>query len=126
MPSLVFEHAPVRLVDACSVTEAAAVVESRQDIAVVVLSLSSASGEAGLAFARHVRITIGNRLVRILLYVGGPAQMPDWGDIVRYDIDECKPMSDVSTLDMHSAVMKALREYCKVMALGGEPVRGPE
>lgn len=106
-----FKKRTAHLLSAYSAAEARAVLDQEPDIALILLDVVMETDGAGLAFARHVRETLGNRLVRIILRTGQPGQAPERRVIVDYDINDYKTKTQLTAQQLFTCVVSALRTY---------------
>lgn len=65
-----FKGRGITMLSAHSAAEAKGIIESRPEIAVVLLDVVMETDDAGLQLVRHIRETVGNQAVRIILRTG--------------------------------------------------------
>lgn len=112
-----FEGHPVCLLGAWSAAEARVVLASHPDIAVILLDVVMETDDAGLQLVRHVRETLGNRQVRIILRTGQPGQAPEHEVVARYDINDYRAKTELTADKLRTSVTSALRSWRDIRAL---------
>jgi response regulator RpfG family c-di-GMP phosphodiesterase len=106
-----FEKRPLRFLSAYSAKQARALLDEHRDIAVILLDVVMETDDAGLTLVRHIRETLGNRQVRIILRTGQPGQAPERAIIAAYDINDYKAKSELTAQKLFTATVAALRSY---------------
>ena len=117
LSGLEFQKRPISCLSAYSSAEAVGVLETYPDVAIVLLDVVMEGPESGLELARHIRDTMGNRLLRIILRTGQPGQAPENRVIIDYDINDYKSKTELTEQKLFTAVIVALRTYCDLVAL---------
>ncbi|WP_146214692.1 response regulator [Azospirillum thermophilum] len=105
------------IVNAYTASQAQTVLQSRADIAVVLLDVVMEEDDSGLKLVRWIRDGLGNRDIRIILRTGQPGQAPQRDVIVDYDINDYKPKADLSAEGLFTAVIAALRAYDQIQSI---------
>jgi CheY-like chemotaxis protein len=105
-----FEHAR-------SGTEARALLDKRNDIALVLLDVVMETDHAGLDLVEHVREELKNRFIRIVLRTGQPGQAPELEVITKYDINDYKYKTELTRERLFTTVYTGLSTYREMMAL---------
>lgn len=114
-----FAGRPLTLLSAYSGREAQEFVAQHADIALILLDVVMESEDAGLQAVRHIRETLGNIWVRIVLRTGQPGQAPEKVVITDYDIDDYKTKSELTSQKLFTTLVTALRSFdtlCKLEA----------
>ncbi|MES2756701.1 MAG: PAS domain-containing protein [Pseudomonadota bacterium] len=101
---------------AYSAKEALAKLRDTPDIALILLDVMMETADAGLRFARQVRETLHNDLVRIVLRTGQPGQTLEHSIIVDYDISDFWSKTDLTTRKLFTTVIASLRSYATLAA----------
>lgn len=109
---------PVHLVDAFSTEQAQRVLPAVAGVAVSVLSAEDAEKrDEALELAHHIRDQLGNRLMRLVLRIGGRHDAPDPEVIDRFDVFGYLAKDDVVPAGVRACVTTALRDYERVLEL---------
>ncbi|RJF81387.1 DUF3369 domain-containing protein [Azospirillum cavernae] len=106
-----FEKRHLRFLSAYSAKQARALLAEHRDIAVILLDVVMETDDAGLTLVRHIRETLGNQQVRIILRTGQPGQAPERAIIATYDINDYKAKSELTAQKLFTATVAALRSY---------------
>ncbi|MEI6558307.1 MAG: bacteriohemerythrin [Rhodospirillaceae bacterium] len=106
-----FEERPVDLISAFSAAEARDILGARRDIALILLDVVMETEDAGLRFVRHVRETLGNSAVRIILRTGQPGSAPEQQVIVDFDINDYRAKTELTHERLTVCTITALRSY---------------
>jgi len=112
-----FRGRPLEILSCHSGREACALFEQRRDVAVMLLDVVMESDDAGLRVVRHVRESVGNRNVRIVLRTGQPGQSPEQEVIVAYDINDYKSKTELTAQKLFTTMITALRSYEDLVTL---------
>lgn len=97
--------------------EARQVLSQRQDVALVLLDVVMETERAGLDVVEFVRNELRNRFIRIILRTGQPGQAPELHVITRYDINDYKYKTELTSERLFTAVYTGLSTYRDLMAL---------
>lgn len=106
-----FAGRALEFVDCYSGSEACKAMESESDIALMLLDVVMETDHAGLDVAKHVRETIGNHEVRIVLRTGQPGQAPEREVITSFDINDYKEKTELTSSKLFTLVYSSLRAY---------------
>jgi CheY-like chemotaxis protein len=112
-----FKGRGIRLFNAYSGREAVSFMESRTDIALIIMDVVMESDSAGLDAIRVIRDEHKNWLTRIILRTGQPGQAPEQRVILNYDINDYKSKTELTATKLFSAVVTALRSYDDLLRL---------
>jgi len=114
---LAFDGRPIRFLSAWSDAEARRVFAETPDIAVALVDVVMESDDAGLRLVRHVRETLGNRAVRIILRTGQPGQAPERDVVLNHDINDYKSKTELTAARLVTSVVGGLRGYRDISAI---------
>lgn len=112
-----FQERDIEFISAYSGREAIRIIESTEDIAVVLLDVVMETDDAGLKVARHVRDVTENKMIRIILRTGQPGQAPERNVILNYDINDYKSKTELTSQRLFTSVITAFRSYSDLSAL---------
>jgi response regulator RpfG family c-di-GMP phosphodiesterase len=112
-----FEDRPLNILSAMTAAEAKELLQESTDIAVILLDVVMESDQAGLALVDHIRNVMGNRNVRIVLRTGQPGQAPEHEVIVRYDINDYKEKTELTSQKLATTLFASLRSYRDIMTI---------
>ena len=106
-----FEERGFSFVDAYTGEQAIQLIQQHPDTAVMLLDVVMENDHAGLDVVRYIRETLHNPFVRIILRTGQPGQAPEHEVITKYDINDYKLKSMLTTQSLDTAIISALRSY---------------
>lgn len=107
----------LEFLSASSGAEAKSILESDQNIALVLLDVVMETDHAGLDVARWIRETLKNRLIRIVLRTGQPGQAPEEEIIARYEIDDYKEKTELTYRKLVTLMYCSLRAYRELLRI---------
>lgn len=105
------EKRSLRLFDARSAAEAKSLLAQHPDMALILLDVVMESELAGLALVQHIRRTICNQMVQIVLVTGQPGYAPQRQVVTDYEIDGYRLKSELTADKIFVSVYAALRTY---------------
>lgn len=108
---------PLHFTHCYSAQEARDVLSQPNDIALILLDVVMETEHAGLDLAKHIRDTIGNLNVRIVLRTGQPGQAPEEQVIKDYDINDYKEKTDLTRRRLITVFYAGLRAYRDLMRI---------
>lgn len=117
LKNLQFAGRGVELLNASSAAHARAVLETEDDIAIVLLDVGMEADDAGLRLLQTIRNELKNSMVRIILRTGQPGQAPEAEFIVTYDINDYKSKTELTVQQLFTTTVTALRAYDYLCAL---------
>lgn len=112
-----FDGRPLAFLHAYSAQETVETLRSVPDVSLVLLDVVMETDDAGLRACRAIREELGNTTVRIVLRTGQPGAVPESEVIRRYDINDYKEKTELTTLKMETTIFAALRSYRDIVAL---------
>ncbi len=117
MADFEFSGRRLQFLDAYSGLEARELLQSRHDIALVLLDVVMENEHAGLDLARYIREELDNHHVRIVLRTGQPGQAPEEHVIKSYDINDYKEKTELTKRKLITVFYSALRSYRDIMII---------
>ena len=114
-----YEYKGKRLefLDAYTGTEAQQMLSEHGDVALMLLDVVMESNDAGLQTVKHIRETLDNHFVRIILRTGQPGQAPEESLITDYDINDYKNKTELTDKRLFTTITTGLRSYADIMAI---------
>jgi len=108
---------PLQLLHAHSAHEALQVLQSRSDVAVLLLDVVMESVHAGLDLVHQVREELGLDEMRIVLRTGQAGYAPELDTLRNYDINDYKTKSELTRPKLYAALTTAIRSYDQIRTL---------
>lgn len=106
-----YAGASLDIISAYSRQEAEDCLRQQTDVALVLLDVVMEETDAGLRLVHFLREELGNALIRIVLRTGQPGYAPERDVIVRYDINDYKEKTELTTQKLFTTVVASLRAY---------------
>lgn len=101
----------IEILSAYSREEAEHLLRRHADVALILLDVVMEETDSGLRLVRFVREELANALVRIVLRTGQPGYAPEREVIVRYDINDYKEKTELTSQKLFTTVVGSLRAY---------------
>ena len=117
LKGLVIEGRPLAFTHAHSGAEARAILQRQTDFAVAVVDVVMEEADAGLQLVRHLRETLHNTALRIILRTGQPGYAPEIETIQKYDINDYKTKAELTRVRLFTSVTIAIRSYAQIQQL---------
>ncbi len=102
---------------AYSAAEARIQLDSHPDISVALLDVVMETDDAGLQLVHHIRETMGNKALRIILRTGQPGYAPELDTIRTYDINDYKTKTELTQARLYTSLTVAIRSYSQIQQL---------
>jgi response regulator RpfG family c-di-GMP phosphodiesterase len=112
-----FEGVGLTILSARSAAEGRRLLEENPDTAVMLLDVVMENPQAGLDLAAWTRKELKNTLVRIILRTGQPGEAPEQEVIFKYDINDYKEKSELTSQKLYTTITTAIRSYRDMRAL---------
>ncbi|MBF0465174.1 MAG: SpoIIE family protein phosphatase [Nitrospirae bacterium] len=116
---VVFDDKEIAFLQAYSGTEAKTLIENNPDSAVMLLDVVMETDDAGLQVVKHIRNTLNNNLLRIILRTGQPGQAPEDKVIMQYEINDYKSKNELTKQKLFTTMVSALRDYRNLVTIDG-------
>ncbi|BDT67233.1 sensor histidine kinase RcsC [Comamonadaceae bacterium OS-1] len=102
---------------ACSAAQAREQLALHSDWALVFIDVVMETDTAGLDLVNHIRHTLGNTAVRLILRTGQPGQAPERRVIRDFDINDYINKTSITADKLYTATMASLRAYHHIQQL---------
>ena len=106
-----FENSKLEFISTYSGEETVRVLKEQTDIAIILLDVVMETDDAGLVVAKRIRDELNNHLIRIILRTGQPGSAPEKDVINKYEINDYKEKTELTTTKLYTTVMSSLRSY---------------
>jgi response regulator RpfG family c-di-GMP phosphodiesterase len=108
---------PLQLYDAYTGREAVELMRREPDIALVLMDVVMETEHAGLDAVQAIRNELDNRFVRIILRTGQPGQAPELEVVQRFDINDYKEKTELTTTKLYTVLQTGLSLYRELIAM---------
>jgi response regulator RpfG family c-di-GMP phosphodiesterase len=112
-----FENADLHFISAYSALEAQKIMMDVDDISLILLDVVMEEDDSGLKFVHFVREELKNDMVRIVLRTGQPGQAPERDVIIKYDINDYKEKTELTSDKLFTTIIASVRNYRDLKAI---------
>lgn len=112
-----FEGRKLQFLSAYSAEEANRIIEENPDTALLLLDVVMEEHDSGLKVVRHIRDFLDNRFVRIIIRTGQPGRAPEHEIVSRYDINDYKTKTELTSQKLFTAVTSSLRAFRDIQTI---------
>ncbi|OUR78671.1 hypothetical protein A9Q83_07295 [Alphaproteobacteria bacterium 46_93_T64] len=117
LDGFVFDDKDLEFLHAYTASEGRELILAHPDTAILLLDVVMENEHAGLDLAKFIREDAGNKLSRIILRTGQPGQAPEREVIQKYDINDYKEKTELTSQKLFTLMYASLRSYRDVIAL---------
>jgi PAS domain S-box-containing protein len=117
LKDFVYKDRPLHLLYAASAATAKALLIQNPDTAIILLDVVMETETAGLDLVNDIRTNLNNTTTRIILRTGQPGQAPERDVIVRYDINDYKAKTDLTSDKLFTCIISSLRSYENILTI---------
>lgn len=101
----------LEFLSAYSGEETKKLIQENSDTALILLDIVMESEEAGFKVVKYIREVLKNSIVRIILRTGQPGKAPEKKVIIKYDINDYKEKTELTTQKLFTTITASLRSY---------------
>ncbi|MES2297902.1 MAG: DUF3369 domain-containing protein [Pseudomonadota bacterium] len=112
-----YDNRALTFLHAYNGAQARELIAAHPDTALILLDVVMETDDAGLQVARHIRETLDNRMVRIILRTGQPGLAPERDVIVNYEINEYKTKTELTSAKLYTTFIASLRNYRDLLTI---------
>lgn len=102
---------PIEIISAFSKAEGIELFNNHADIALAIIDVVMESEHAGLELIDYVRNELGNKNVRLVLRTGQAGQAPESEVISKYDINDYKNKTELTTQKLKTLFYSSIRSF---------------
>jgi len=117
LDGFVFEGRDINFLHAYSAEEALKVLSEKNEIAMALVDVVMETEHAGLDLVDKIRNELKNNIIRLVLRTGQPGQAPERNVIKKYDINDYKEKTELTSQKLYSVVYTSIRSYRDLQAL---------
>jgi len=114
-----FEGKTIQFDHAYTAQETKEILASKNNFAVAIIDVVMETEQAGLDLIKHIRETLQNKLIRIILRTGQPGQAPERKILREFDINDYKEKTELTANKLFSTIFTSIRSYRDLVALDG-------
>ena len=108
---------PLSFLDAYTGADAVKIMSREQDVAIILMDVVMENEHAGLDAVEAIRKDLRNSRVRIVLRTGQPGQAPESEVVSRFDINDYKEKTELTTKKLYTVIHTGLSHYRELVAL---------
>ncbi len=108
---------PLQFLHAYTGESSVEIMREQPDIALVLMDVVMENEHAGLHAVERIREELGNTDVRLVLRTGQPGQAPEKEVVTRYDINDYKEKTELTSKKLHTLLHTSLSHYRELIAL---------
>ena len=112
-----FDGKNIQFLHAYNSQEAMEILENNSDVSVALVDVVMETEHAGLDLVDKIRNELNNDILRIILRTGQPGQAPERSVISKYDINDYKEKTELTSQKLYSVVYTSIRSYRDMAAL---------
>lgn len=111
------DNRPLEIISAYSKAEGIKKFQEHPDIALAIVDVVMESDNAGLELIDYVRNTLENHKVRLVLRTGQSVKVPESDVISRYDINDYKDKTELTTQKLKTLFYSTIRSYRDIITI---------
>ncbi|MBF0192758.1 MAG: DUF3369 domain-containing protein [Magnetococcales bacterium] len=112
-----FDERPLLLSMATSGKQAQEILQTETNFAVAIIDVMMETPDAGLQLVRHIRESLHNHRIRLIIRTGQPGLAPERLVIDTYDIDDYKEKTELTSWKLYTTLRTALKSYRDLMSI---------
>jgi CheY-like chemotaxis protein len=106
-----FAGKKLQIFQAMSGIEAREILAAESDIAVALIDVVMETDDAGLKLVEFIRQELKNSLIRLIIRTGQAGKFPETKVVERYDINDFKEKTELTTERLYTTIRLALKSY---------------
>lgn len=106
-----FDHAGIEIVHAHSRAQAQEILQTQPPFALALVDVVMETDDAGLRLIQFIREELKDKEIRLVLRTGQPGQAPEETVIEKYDINDYKNKTELTSTKLKTLLYSALRSY---------------
>lgn len=107
----------LEFLSAYSGEEAKQLLMNNPDASLILLDIVMEKDDSGLDVAEFIREDLHNSLIRIILRTGQPGMAPEEDVVFKYDINDYKEKTELTSRKFRTALTMALRSYTQIVTI---------
>lgn len=112
-----YQGKKMEFLSAYSGAEAKKLLQEHPDASLILLDIVMERDDAGLEVAEYIRNDLHNAFIRIIMRTGQPGTAPEEEVISKYDVNDYKEKTELTSTKFKSAVTMALRSHTEVLTV---------
>lgn len=112
-----FDHAEAELFHAYSMKEAKQLLDNEPPFALALVDVVMETDDAGLRLVKYIRDELKDKDIRLVLRTGQPGQAPEETVIEKYDINDYKNKTELTSTKLRTLLYSGLRSYRDIQTI---------
>ncbi len=112
-----FDQSPIELIHAYSMKEAKQILLDQPPFALALVDVVMETDDAGLRLVQFIREELKDNDIRLVLRTGQPGQAPEETVIAKYDINDYKNKTELTSTKLKTLLYSTLRSYRDIRAI---------
>lgn len=117
MASFQVDNKPIEIISAYSKAEGMVMFKENPDIAMAIVDVVMETENSGLELIDYVRNDLENHRVRLVLRTGQSGKVPESDVISRYDINDYKDKTELTTQKLKTLFYSSIRSYRDIITI---------
>ncbi len=106
-----FENKRLSFLSVYSGEAAISLLNEHPDTALILLDIVMETNDAGLQVINHIRNTLGNAFMQIVVRTGQPGEAPEESVVLNYEINDYRTKLELTQQKLFTSVITGLRAY---------------
>lgn len=112
-----FQGKKIEFLSAYSGEEAKQLLQNHPDASLILLDIMMERDDAGLEVADYIRKNLNNDFIRIIMRTGQPGTVSEEDVVAKYDINDYKEKTELTSNKFKTAMTMALRSYADIITI---------
>ncbi len=112
-----YKDKPLQFISTYSGKETIDVVKKNKDIVLIILDVIMEDDDSGLQVVKTIRDVFNNHTAQIILRTGQPADLPENDVVMKYEINDYKEKTELTSKKLITSITTAIRTYENICAL---------
>ncbi len=116
LEAFVYDDQAVQFLTAENADEVVDHIQTKDDIAVLLLNVSGKKNECGHKLLRQIRQGVGNKTIRVILFGDQSGYLQDWNLLRQQDVSDYRDISELTVPQLYTSLTIALQAYEKLIS----------
>ena len=117
LKNYIYKNKALQFISTYSGEETINAIKINNDIALILLDVIMEDDDTGLQVVKTIREDFNNHSIQIILRTGQPADMPESDVVMRYEINDYKEKTELTSKKLITSITTAIRTYENILAL---------
>lgn len=112
----------IQIIEAGSAAAAKERLAEHADIALALIDVVMETDDAGLRLVEHIRQTLNNSMMRLMIRTGQPGAAPERFVIDHFDIDDYKDKTELTDTRLYTSVRSGIKAYRDLVSINNNRI----